>query len=173
MVDTSGSMEGEKLARTKTALQSFISQIQGERDQVGIVEFGSGVKRFEPLRSVTQSGRARMSELVDSMDAYGNTALIDAVWQANEDLQRVADNEAINAIVVMTDGQENDSNFDVNDLRSALRSNNTPVVVFTIAFGRDAEDELMQEIARDGNGQFRRADETDIEELYRIISTYF
>ena len=43
----------------------------------------------------------------------------------------------------------------------------------TIAFGSDAEDELMQEIARDGNGQFRRADETDIEELYRIISTYF
>ncbi|MEZ4634215.1 MAG: VWA domain-containing protein [Caldilineaceae bacterium] len=73
VVDTSGSMEGEKLARTKTALQSFISQIQGEREQVGIVEFGSGVKRFEPLRSVTQSGRARMSELVDSMDAYGNT----------------------------------------------------------------------------------------------------
>lgn len=173
VVDTSGSMEGEKLALTKTALQSFISQIQGDRDQVGIVEFGSGVKRFEPLRNVTQSGRAQMSELVDGMEAYGNTALIDAVWQANEDLQRVADNEAINAIVVMTDGQENDSYYDVNDLRSALRNNDTPVVIFTIAFGSDAEDELMQEIARDGNGQFRRANETDIEELYRIISTYF
>jgi RNA polymerase sigma-70 factor (ECF subfamily) len=31
----------------------------------------------------------------------------------------------------------------------------------------------LQEIADVGNGQFRRADETDIEELYKIISTYF
>jgi Ca-activated chloride channel family protein len=107
------------------------------------------------------------------MEAYGNTALIDAVWQANDDLQQMADSEAINAIVVMTDGQENDSYYNIEDLRNALRNNDTPVVIFTIAFGSDAEAELMEEIARDGNGQFRRADETDIEELYRIISTYF
>ncbi len=173
VVDTSGSMEGDKLTLTKAALQSFISQIQGDRDKVGIVEFGSGIKRFEPLRNVSQDGRARMSELVDAMEADGNTALIDAVWQANDDLQRVADREAINAIVVMTDGQENDSNFNLDELSRSLERNNTPVVVFTIAFGSDAEDALMQEIARLGGGQFRRADETDIEELYRIISTYF
>jgi Ca-activated chloride channel homolog len=173
VVDTSGSMEGEKLNRAKTALHSFIAQIQGDRDQVGIVEFGSGVKRFEPLRTMTGGGQARMSELITNMQAYGNTAFIDAVWQANQDLQTVADREAINAIVVMTDGQENASNYDINDLRRALESNRVPVVIFTIAFGRDADDALMQEMARIGGGQFRRADETDLEELYRIISTYF
>jgi Ca-activated chloride channel family protein len=47
------------------------------------------------------------------------------------------------------------------------------VVTFTIAFGRNAEASLLQRIADAGDGQFRRADETDIEELYRIISTYF
>jgi Ca-activated chloride channel family protein len=173
VVDTSGSMEGDKLSLAKTALNSFVAQIQGDRDRVGIVEFGSGVKRFEPLRNVTGGGQARMSELITAMEAYGNTALIDAVWQANQDLQTVADREAINAIVVMTDGQENDSQYSINDLRRALEGNRTPVVIFTIAFGRDADDAVMQEIARIGGGQFRRADETDIEELYRIISTYF
>lgn len=173
VVDTSGSMEGDKLSRAKTALHSFIAQIQGDRDQVGIVEFGSGVKRFEPLRTMTGGGQARMSELITNMQAYGNTALIDAVWQANQDLQTVADREAINAIVVMTDGQENASNYGINDLQRALEGNRVPVVIFTIAFGRDADDALMQEMARIGGGQFRRADETDLEELYRIISTYF
>lgn len=48
-----------------------------------------------------------------------------------------------------------------------------PVVIFTIAFGQDADEQLLQNIARLGGGQFRRADETDIKELYRIISTYF
>ena len=31
----------------------------------------------------------------------------------------------------------------------------------------------MSQIAELGGGQFRRAGETDIEELYQIISTYF
>ncbi|MBX2999433.1 MAG: substrate-binding domain-containing protein [Caldilineaceae bacterium] len=173
VVDTSGSMEGENLRSAKVALNAFIAQIQGDRDQLGIVEFGSGVKRFEPLRTMSEGGRARMNELVINMQAYGNTALIDAVWQANQDLQTVADREAINAIVVMTDGQENASNYSINDLRRALEANRVPVVIFTIAFGRDADAALMQEMARIGGGQFRRADETDLEELYRIISTYF
>ncbi len=173
VVDTSGSMSGEKMDRTRLALQSFVAQIQGDRDKVGLVEFGSGVKRFEPLQSLSGAGRARMVEIIAGMEADGYTALLDAVWQAQDDLQTVADTSAINAIVVMTDGQENDSYRDMDDLRAVFQNAATPVVVFTIAFGSDADDGLLQELARIGGGQFRRADETDIEELYRILSTYF
>ncbi len=173
VVDTSGSMAGEKMDLTRTALQSFVSQIQGDRDKVGLVEFGSGVKRFEPLQSLNEGGRAQMVEMIAGMEADGYTALLDAVWQAQEDIQTVADANAINAIVVMTDGQENDSYRSMDDLRRAFENSRTPVVVFTIAFGSDADDALLQELARIGGGQFRRADETDIEELYRILSTYF
>ena len=42
VVDTSGSMEGTKIARTREALSAFVNQIQGDRDQVGILEFASG-----------------------------------------------------------------------------------------------------------------------------------
>ena len=44
VVDTSGSMEGEKIERAQTALKSFLAQIRGERDRVGVIEFGSGLK---------------------------------------------------------------------------------------------------------------------------------
>jgi Ca-activated chloride channel family protein len=81
---------------------------------------------------------------------------------------------AINAIVVMTDGQENESYYRLRDLEQLLASvgSNRPVI-FTIGFGDDADEPLLKEIARLGQGQYRPADETDIEELYRIISTYF
>jgi len=140
---------------------------------VGIVEFGSGVKRFEALQSLNGAGRERMMGLIAQMEANGYTALLDAVWQAQDDLQMVADADAINAIVVMTDGRENASNRSIDDLRRAFQNATTPVVIFTIAFGNDADEGLLQELARIGGGQFRRADETDIEELYRILSTYF
>jgi len=104
----------------------------------------------------------------------GGTALIDAVYAAVEDLQSQRDDQAINAVVVMTDGLDNDSRRTLNELARLLETrDDSPVVLFTIAFGSDADDTLLNRMADAGNGQFRRADETDIEELYRIISTYF
>ncbi|RME62882.1 MAG: VWA domain-containing protein, partial [Caldilineae bacterium] len=135
VVDTSGSMAGSKLERTQAALQSFVAQIQGNRDKIGLVEFGSGVKHFEPLRVMDDAGRMRLINLIADMRVDGSTALLDAVWTAFNDLQMVGDQEAINAIVVMTDGQENASQYSIGDLRRAFERANTPVVVFTIAFG--------------------------------------
>ncbi len=173
VVDTSESMEGDKLRRTKAALQSFIAQIQGDRDRIGLVEFGSGVKHFDSLQFMDNDGRSQLLQVIERMQANGYTTLVDAVRTAYLDLQSIADADAINAIVVMTDGQENDSHYKPRDLQLAVRDAQVPVVIFTIAFGRDADRSLLEEIARIGGGQFRRADETDIEELYRIISTYF
>jgi Ca-activated chloride channel homolog len=174
VVDTSGSMEGTKLESTRVALRSFVQQIQGDRDRIGLVEFGSGVKQFVALRTMDDAGRQEMLDIVNGLHADGYTALLDAAWEAFSDLQMVADQEAINAIVVMTDGQENDSARTMDDLRRAFeRDAQVPMVVFTIAFGDDADVPLLQEMARIGNGQFRRASETDIENLYRVISTYF
>lgn len=174
VVDTSGSMEGEKIVRTREALQAFVEQIRGDRDRLGIIEFGSGVKNFVPLRTLDENARNDTLTLIRNMQAFGGTALIDAVYAAVVDLQAQGDPEAINAIVVMTDGLENESQHWIDDLRTLVRTRpTTQLVIFTIAFGSDADERLLREMAELGNGQFRRADETDIEELYRIISTYF
>jgi len=174
VVDTSGSMEGEKIVLAREALAAFVEQIKGDRDRVGIVEFGSGTKNFTPLRTVDDAVRADLLGEISRMNAEGGTALIDAVHYAVTDLQAQADNDAINAVVVMTDGQENESYYWLDDLRNLVNSNNsTQLVIFTIAFGEDADESMMRDIANLGNGQFRRADETDLEELYKTLSTYF
>ena len=63
---------------------------------------------------------------------------------------------------------------DVSDLQNLLSgSQQAPLVIFTIGFGSDADEIILRQIAEVGTGQYRPANETDIEELYRIISTYF
>jgi Ca-activated chloride channel family protein len=174
VVDTSGSMGGNKLARTQEALQAFVNQIKGERDRLGLIEFGTGVKSFEPLQPLDDDRRQTLIRQIDRMEATGDTALLDAVRRAYDSLQDTADTEAINAIVAMTDGRENASGSSIGDLEWRFRQEApAKVVVFTIAFGNDADEDLLQRIADAGDGQFRRADETDIEALYEIISTYF
>jgi Ca-activated chloride channel homolog len=174
VVDTSGSMDGRKMARTRDALRAFVEQIQGDRDQVGIVEFASDIKNFVPLRVMDEPNRRDTLRLIDRMEAYGGTALIDAVYDAMVDILQQGDDQAINAIVVMTDGQDNESNRRLADLQRLITAGNSvPLVVFTIGFGSDADQNVLSEMARIGQGQYRHADETDIEELYRLISTYF
>jgi Ca-activated chloride channel family protein len=119
------------------------------------------------------ANRSTLLGQIDAMTPSGGTALIDAVYVAAEDLESLNDRAAINALVVMTDGLENSSERSLDELTRLLRGLDPAPVIFTVAFGEDADEAALQEIARIGGGQFRRASETDIEELYKLISTYF
>jgi len=176
VVDTSGSMGGEKISRTQDALQSFVAQMRGDRDKIGLISFSTDVQELRSLQALDDAGRNELRTAIAGLQATGETALIDGVWEAYTRLQAIGDAEAINAIVVMTDGHENHSRHSLAELRRRWESDEgqgVPVVIFTIAFGDHADEKLLQRMAEIGEGQFRRADETDIEELYKIISTYF
>jgi Ca-activated chloride channel family protein len=174
VVDTSGSMEGSKLQLTQNALKSFLEQIRGSRDRVGIVEFGNELKSYTQLATLDDAARQQLNRQIDRMTAEGGTALNDAVFAAATALQQENQADAINAVVVMTDGLENQSQRSLRDLRNLLAGTpGLPIVVFTIGFGQDADTATLEEMARIGGGQYRRASEADLDELYRIISTYF
>jgi len=175
VVDTSGSMQdSNKIILTRAALHAFVSQVQGDRDQVGVIAFSDSARVLRSLQPLDEAGRSELSRTIDSLEADGNTALLDGIWEAYTELQARGSPESINAIVVMTDGLENNSRHSFVELERRLsRGDDVPVIVFAIAFGDDADADLMSQIAELGGGQFRRAGETDIEELYQIISTYF
>ena len=173
VVDISESMEGDKLTKAKAALRAFVDQIEGDRDRIGLVEFGSGVKHFGSLQQLDRAGREHLGQAIGRMKAGGYTALVDAVWSAHRALQKSGDSEAVNAIVVMTDGRDNDSHYRLRDLQMAARDAHVPVTIYTVALGRDADSAFLQDLARIGGGQFHRADKANIEELYRQIATYF
>lgn len=175
VVDTSGSMStSDKLPKVKTALVSFIGNISGKKDRLGLIEFGDSVKYSSGLGLVTQTYKNQIISRVNSMGAGGNTAVLDSVLEAYNQLQKLGDSEAINAIVVMTDGKENASRqIKLDALAQTITRGKVPVVVFSIAFGSDADTTIMKRLAEATNGQYRPANSFNIEELYKIISTYF
>lgn len=175
VVDTSGSMEGEKLAAAQAALREFLSQIKGDEEQVGLVEFSTYVNNIDQLDKLGNN-RAELERSIDNLVASGDTALLDAIWVAYDRLQQNPDPERINAIVAMTDGRENASSITLLRLRESIRRGNSsgvPVVVFTVAFGEDADYDVLQTIADASGGQMRQGDLETIRQLYRLLSSYF
>ena len=175
VVDTSGSMEGSKLFNVRQALTTFVSQIEGEDERVGLIEFWGQVDNLVPLDRLGNN-RTELLNAIEGLQSGGDTALLDGVTRAYKELQRLNDPERINAIVVMTDGQENASRISIWDLTALLERENqsgVPVVIFAIAYGSDADYGTLEQLTQATGGQVREGTVETIRELYKILSTYF
>jgi Ca-activated chloride channel family protein len=156
-------------------LEAFLDSIQGDEERVGLIEFSEQTKRLIELDELGNN-RSQIASAIAGLDARGDTALLDAVATAYTRLQGLGDQERINAIVAMTDGRENASHIELRDLAERIARSNqqgVPVVVFCIAYGSDAEVDTLEVIAEASGGQVRQGDVTTIEDLYKILSTYF
>jgi Ca-activated chloride channel family protein len=176
VADTSGSMgEQNKLAQAIDALVAFLDQVQGEQDRVGLVPFSSRVYNAVSPQPITTQ-RETLKAQVRAFKASGQTALLDAVAYAYDDLQRRNERDRINAIVVMTDGMENASSIKLSQLVDKIKRGNAsgvPVVIFCIGYGSDADWNVLNALADATGGLARRADPETIRKLYKILSTYF
>lgn len=176
VADTSGSMgEQDKLTQAIDALSTFLDQVQGDRDRVGLVPFSNRVYNTIPLQDIGAQ-RAMLKTQVKSLKANGQTALLDAVQFAYDDLEKRNDRDRINAIVVMTDGIENSSSIKLSQLTDRVKRGNAsgvPVVIFCIGYGSDADWNVLNALADATGGFARRADPDTIQKLYKILSTYF
>jgi Ca-activated chloride channel family protein len=173
VVDTSGSMRGEKLAQAQEALGVFLQQIQGDLERVGMVQFSSQVNDVMPLNELG-TNRTDLQAAVNGLQAGGDTALLDAIATAYSRLQTEGDPDRINAIVAMTDGQENNSMTSLDQLVRVIQyEGRVKIVIFCVAYGSDADMGMLQAIAEPTGGKVYRGDPETIRELYKIISTYF
>jgi Ca-activated chloride channel family protein len=175
VADVSGSMQGEKLEQARVALLTFLEMIKGDQERVGLITFSSSEVLAEPLAELAQN-RGKLRVQIEALSAGGDTALLDALNLAYERLQQVGDTERINAVVVMTDGKENNSSIRLRDLTNKMRRENqsgVPVVVFCVAYGEDAEIDTLEELSSATGGQTRRGSTETIQELYKLLSTYF
>jgi Ca-activated chloride channel family protein len=88
-----------------------------------------------------------------------------------------ADTDHINAVVILTDGQDTHSSARPAQVMSALRAQgqaeSAAVRVFTIAYGEDAQEQELERFAAASGGKGFPASTGDIAAVYRSISSFF
>ena len=175
VVDVSGSMADEnRLERAKEGLRTFLREV-GKQDRLGLTIFSD---QINPIFKVGQAERAKLGSTVENLIADGGTAVYDATAQAIDDVRALGDKERINAVVVLTDGEDTDSGLSAEDAvrRAAAQGDSrSQVRVFTIAYSAGAVGaaEALKAISQASGGNAYTGDTEDIEAVYRSISSFF
>ncbi len=175
LVDTSGSMrEDDKLRQAVEAMRVFLEDQPG-KNNVGLMRFDSEVELMVPIGPL-ESNRERVLAAIDQLVARGNTALYDAVIAAVEHLQANSSPERIQAVLLLSDGQDTASQASLNQVVRAIqaaRNSRTPILVIPIAYGRDADVNALNTIGRASDTKVQPGDAENIKKLLDVIGSYF
>lgn len=167
VLDTSGSMEGEKLQQAKEALSYVLRHLNPE-DRFNVVAFSSDVRSYAPrLRPASEAGTA--TEWVAELEAIGGTniylALTEAAAQADTDRPTV--------VIFLTDGLPTEGITDEETLLGALEQEAPDSVrIFPFGVGYDVNTLLLDELAEDHRGRptYVQPDERIDEEVSKFYA---
>jgi VWFA-related protein len=128
-LDTSGSMDGEKMAAARDALERFLYQLLDPSDEVFLYRFDSSPQLVDGWTT----DRRRISDELARVQPRGGTALFDTVAEAVPLAQ--SGKHRKKALVVISDGNDTSSRTDIVSLKQLIRE--TEVLIYAI--GIDAQ----------------------------------
>jgi len=199
VLDVSGSMSGDKLTQAKEGALKFIDTVS-PNTHVGVVTFSSGVEAAVAIGPITRN-KFDLAGTVERAQANGSTALYDALKLAIQmvDSYSLA-GEAIRGVVVLSDGASNAGTVKLSDLIGLNDAQERPVAsfggtenevktnlhgsrlavqtarqihIFSIAYGKDADLDVLRIFSEATNSTFNTATEKNITQVLETFGRYF
>ncbi|KAF2300386.1 hypothetical protein GH714_012745 [Hevea brasiliensis] len=155
VLDVSGSMEGEKIAKVKTAMLFVIKKLS-PIDRLSVVTFSSEAQRLCPLRQITENSQKELESLINGLNAHGNTNICAGLQIG----LKVINDRSLSGgrsvgIMLMSDGQQN-----AGGDAATVRVGDVPV--HTFGFGINHEPKVLKAIADNSiEGTFSEVENTD------------
>jgi Ca-activated chloride channel family protein len=147
VLDTSGSMEGEKIVQAKEALTYVLEQLNDE-DRFTVVEFSTGVRLFDDELLDTEDVEDAV-EWVDRLAATGGTDINGALTEAME----LVDTERPTYVLFLTDGLPTEGETDINAiLENVAGSAPENVRLFSFGVGDDVDTILLDTLTSEHHG---------------------
>jgi Ca-activated chloride channel family protein len=152
LIDTSGSMDApDKLPLLKNSFKLLLDTLSPD-DTVGIVVYaGSAGAALEPTQV---KDKAKILAALDNLSAGGSTAGAEGIRQAYQMAEAGFRKDAVNRVILATDGDFNVGITDQGELKSYIEhERESGVYLSVLGFGEgNLNDSLMQELAQNGNG---------------------
>ncbi|MEV4376109.1 substrate-binding and VWA domain-containing protein [Streptosporangium sp. NPDC049644] len=127
-------------AHDKVGLWMFSTKRDGDRDHLELAS----------LSAVDDAQRKKLRARLDGLTPDGGTGLYDTALAAHERVRKLRNGDAINAVVFLTDGKNEDpDSLALENLLPELRTEpgQETVRMFTIAYGQDADLDVLRKIS--------------------------
>jgi Ca-activated chloride channel homolog len=150
VLDTSGSMSGEKIEKARAALRFGVESLS-ERDRFNIISF-SGEEHLMKSNLVAANREAKRDGLafIDRLRAEGGTNINDSLVAA---LHQFDDRERPAMVVFLTDGLPTVGTTDIKQiLKNVAEANRSSVRLFVFGVGYDVNTSLLDRLAMDNRG---------------------
>lgn len=148
VLDTSGSMAGEKITQAKAALRYCLQRL-GQHDRFGLVTFSSEARSF---RTQLSGVEAREDALwhVDKLEATGGTNINEALRVAADLLRDSKPEQSM--IVFLTDGLPTNGVTDEAQIRRNFKqAQRGEVKLFSFGVGFDVNTRLLDGLAKENH----------------------
>ncbi|WP_019506024.1 VWA domain-containing protein [Pleurocapsa sp. PCC 7319] len=177
VVDTSGSMQGTKIAAIKSTLLNYIQNL-GEKEKIALISFNSQINP-PVLVEGNQAGKNKGIKFISNLKANGKTRLYDSSLYARDWLLKNPRPDAINAVLILTDGEDSGSKINLQQLSQKLQESNFEsgenIAFFTVGYGQEGEfnPQALQKIAELNGGYYRKGNPQTISSLMADLQVEF
>lgn len=169
VVDTSGSMFGNKIELLRNSLKFLVRHIR-PGDRIGLIEFNTKARVISNFRHRNDQV---FDTLVDSLVANGNTDMAGGLRLAFELIRNRNEQNTVTSIILLTDGREcGGENAALDDTKYVYDTDKSvnASTLHTFGYGSDHDSKLCSEIARIGHGMFTYIE--DPKTIGHSIATY-
>jgi VWFA-related protein len=129
LVDASGSMQvASKIEDARRAARLLAAWLHDGSDEVGLFSFDSGLRQIEPF--APYRGDASLERSLGGIAPFGMTSLHDAIAATARDL--AARPNAHRAVIVFTDGVDNDSHLTAPEVSGIASAIDVPVYIIAV-----------------------------------------
>ncbi len=168
VIDISGSMDkNDKIGAAKEAAKAYVSGMRSG-DQAGLITYDTQVYIVQPITSDIPT----LISAIDGLQTGSDTAMYDALIEAEKALESVSGRKAI---IVLTDGMDNQSSSTVDDVINGIGESGLSISAIgfgdVTATGQEGLDETgLRTLAEGAGGQYAFA--TDAQTLSNLYRQY-
>jgi Ca-activated chloride channel family protein len=169
IIDRSGSMSGDKIAKAREAAMMAVDRLNAN-DIVSVVAYNDTVSVLVPATKVSDKSAIRAG--IERLDAFGSTALFAGVSKGADEVRKFLSRDRVNRVILVSDGQANvgpSSTSALAELGESLAKER--ICVTTIGLGLDYNEDLMTQLARKSDGNSGFANSSD--DLVRLMKSEF
>jgi Ca-activated chloride channel family protein len=148
VLDTSGSMSGEKIEQAKDAVVRMIREMRDD-DEVALVRYSSDASLVQPLARVG-TVRGRLIDLVRDLTAEGGTNIPSGLSRGESALSE-AGRGRVRRVILVSDGLDGSR---VQSERLAKDDFERGITISSLGIGTDFDERYMAGVAEAGHGNF-------------------